>query len=86
MSAKLSDDQMVDDLERIAVNTEILGGKPVVKGTRIPVYLILELLASGMSEEDVLKEYPSLKVNDIRACLSYASKILLQEEIIPIGA
>ena len=74
-----------EDLERISLNREILGGKPIVRGTRIPVYLILELLSSGMSEEDVLREYPTLKREDIRACLAYASKFLREEEIIPTG-
>ena len=77
---------MTDDLERIKLDKEILGGKPTVKGTRIPVYLILELLASGMSEEEIMKEYPTLKREDIRACLSYASKIVREEDVIPIGA
>jgi len=77
---------MADDLERISLDREVMGGKPVIKGTRIPVYLILELLASGMSELDVMKEYPSLKRKDIRASLAYASRILREEEIIPIEA
>jgi len=77
---------MVDGLKRIRLNTKIMGGKPVIKGTRIPVYLILELLASGMSEQDVMKEYPTLKREDVRASLAYASKILREEEIIPIEA
>ena len=70
-------------MDRIKIGKEILGGKPVVKGTRIPVYLILELLASGMSEEDIMKEYPTLKREDIRACLSYASKIVREERSFP---
>ncbi len=73
-------------LQRITVNEKVLGGKPIIKGTRIPVYLILELLASGMGEEEVLKEYPELKREDIKAALEYASKILRQEEVIPIEA
>lgn len=76
---------MDEHLERIILDAKILGGKPIVKGTRIPVYLILELLASGMSEEDVIKEYPLLKREDIKASLAYASKIVREEEIIPIG-
>jgi uncharacterized protein (DUF433 family) len=74
-----------EELQRISLDRDILAGKPVIKGTRIPVYLILELLASGMSQEEVLKEYPTLKREDIRACLAYASKIVREEEIIPIG-
>ena len=83
---ELSVTDLSDDLERIRLDKEILGGEPVVKGTRIPVYMILELLAAGMSEEEIIKEYPTLKREDIRACLAYASKIVREEEIIPLGA
>jgi uncharacterized protein (DUF433 family) len=72
------------NLDRIASNPEILGGKPIIKGTRIPVYLVIELLSSGMTEAAVLKEYPSLERADIRASLEYASKILSGEAVIPI--
>ena len=72
--------------ERITVDPQIMFGKPVIKGTRIPVYLILGLLVAGMSEKEILKEYPTLKREDIRACLSYASKIVREEDIIPVGA
>lgn len=64
----------------------MLRGKPVIKGTRIPVYLIVELMASGMSEAEILKEYPDLSREDVRAALQYASKVLRQEEVIPIEA
>jgi uncharacterized protein (DUF433 family) len=49
-------------------------GKPVIKGTRIPVYLIVEFIANGMMEEKVMKEYPQLRKEDIKASLLYASK------------
>ena len=62
-------------LERITVRKDVLGGKPIIKGTRIPIHLILELLASGMSEKEVLKEYPELTSEDIRATLEYAAKV-----------
>jgi len=52
---------------------EILGGKPTIAGTRIPVYLILELLGSGLTETEVLNEYPTLKTEDIKASLFYAA-------------
>lgn len=74
------------ETERIEINPEILAGKPVIKGTRIPVYLILELLAAGMSIEDVLKEYPELTREDIQAALKYASMMLQHETVIPIEA
>jgi len=60
-------------INRIVVNKEILGGKPAIAGTRIPVYLILELLGSGLTETEVLNEYPTLKTEDIKASLLYAA-------------
>lgn len=68
------------------MNPEVLSGKPVIKGTRIPVYLILELLAAGMSVDDVLEEYPELTREDIQAALEYASKILQHEIVVPLEA
>ena len=61
-------------MERITVNPKILGGKPIIKGTRITVEFILELLASDISEEEILKDYPHLTVEDIHACLRYAAR------------
>lgn len=66
-------------LERITANPEILSGKPIIKGTRISVALIFELLASGMTEQDILEEYPRLSMQDIQACFEYASKSIQNE-------
>lgn len=65
---------------RITVNPEVMHGKPVIKGTRIPVYIVLNLLAGGLKAEHVLKEYPDLTNKDILACLEYAAE-LAQEEV-----
>jgi len=62
-------------LNRITVDPDVLVGKPVIKGTRVPVYLIVELVAHGMSAKEILKEYPRLKEEDIKAALLYASKL-----------
>lgn len=59
--------------DRIVVDPAIRGGKPCVKGTRITVYDILEYLAGGMSEDDVLRDFPSLAREDIRAALEFAA-------------
>ena len=75
-----------DLLERIVVDPKVMVGKPVIKGTRIPVYLILELLAAGMSVADVLGEYPELTREDVQAALEYASKILQHEIVVPLEA
>ena len=58
--------------ERIVVDPEILAGKPVIRGTRLSVELILGLLAAGQSENELLANYPGLTREDILACLSYA--------------
>ncbi|HEC35336.1 MAG TPA: DUF433 domain-containing protein [Anaerolineae bacterium] len=66
---------------RIEVNPEVLLGKPVIAGTRIPVYLILNLLASGYSYERIIEAYPGLSQEDIFAALSYAEQRMRYEEV-----
>lgn len=70
---------------KIVFDENILHGKPVIKGTRISVELILELLASGMQVEELLKEYPHLKKDDVLAALQYAAKTIKHEEVVLIG-
>ncbi len=60
-------------IDHITANPNILGGKPVIKGTRLSVEFILELLASSMSEEEILEDYLHLTSDDIHACLRYAA-------------
>jgi len=72
------------ELERIVIDPEIMGGKPVIKGTRITVELILRLLAEGLTVEEILEDYPHLTDEDIRAALLYASKVLEIEEVYPL--
>jgi uncharacterized protein (DUF433 family) len=59
---------------RITANAEILGGKPIIKDTRISVEFILELFASGVTENEILQDYPHLTKDDIHACLEYAAR------------
>ena len=66
-------------IDRITVNPEILGGKPIIKGTRISVEFILELFASGVTEDEILKDYPHISKDDIKACLEYAARALKNE-------
>ena len=75
---------MEEIINRIVIDPEVLSGKPVIKGTRIPVYLIIELLANGITEKEILRQYPTLKKEDIKAALLYASKCLENEETITI--
>lgn len=63
----------MDTLERIVIDPEIRGGKPCIRGTRITVYDILEYLAGGMSEEEILLDFPSLTREDLRAVLFFAA-------------
>jgi len=70
--------------DRIQVDPEVLVGKPVVKGTRLAVEFIVDLLAQGWAEEDILRNYPGLTHDDIRACLGYASARLRAEKIYPL--
>jgi uncharacterized protein (DUF433 family) len=72
--------------ERIVVDSEILAGKPVIRGTRLAVEFILELLAAGQSENDVLANYPGLTRADILACLSYASYLAHEYKAFPMPA
>ncbi len=57
---------------RIAIDDRVLTGKPVIKGTRLAVEFIIELLARGWSENEILENYPGIVIEDIRACLAYA--------------
>ena len=63
-----------DLIKRITANPKILGGKPVIRGTRISLEFILELLASGATQDEILQDYPHLKPQDIKACLAYAAQ------------
>ncbi|MCK4520704.1 DUF433 domain-containing protein [Candidatus Parcubacteria bacterium] len=70
--------------KRVEVNPKIMRGKPVIKGTRIPVYLILNLLAASYTFERVIKAYPQLTKKDIKAALDYAQLLTkYEEELIP---
>jgi uncharacterized protein (DUF433 family) len=68
--------------DHIDVNPKVMLGKPVIRGTRIPIELILRKLGEGASEQDLLDAYPHLKSEDIRAAMAYAAAALAHEEII----
>ena len=72
-------------LERISIDPQVCGGKPCIKGTRIWVSLILDLLATGMGEAELLAEYPGLVHEDILAALAYGAEAA-RERVIPIPA
>ncbi|MFQ5632013.1 MAG: DUF433 domain-containing protein [bacterium] len=68
-------------VDRIIINPKIFGGKPIVRGLRISVEMVLDLLIQGASETEILEDYPDLELEDIRACLAYAKAVVASEEI-----
>jgi uncharacterized protein (DUF433 family) len=73
----------MDWKERIVIDPEILVGKPVIKGTRLAVEFVVDLLAQGWQESEIIRNYPGLTRDDIAACLKYATNILKAEKIYP---
>ncbi len=71
--------------KRVTLDPRIMAGKPVIKGTRIPLDLIVRMLAQGMPEKEILEEYPRLKSEDIRAALAYAAQTLSDDDIFPLA-
>jgi uncharacterized protein (DUF433 family) len=71
--------------DRISVDPAILVGKPVIKGTRIAVELLIELLAEKWTHEQVLSNYPQLAEDDIQAALHYAAEALKRERVYPLA-
>lgn len=67
--------------ERIIIDPKILVGKPVIKGTRLAVEFIIDLLAQGWNEAEILENYPGVSREDIQACLKYASETLKAEKV-----
>jgi uncharacterized protein (DUF433 family) len=73
-------------LERISVDANVCHGQPCIKGTRIMVYIILELLEAGLTPEQIIKEYyPQLVKQDIEACLHYAANLIRDTEFVPFA-
>ena len=71
-------------LERIALNPKVMTGKPVIKGTRLTIEYVLNLLAHGATIEEILDEYEGLTQEDIQACLLFASKSLEDNAFMPL--
>jgi uncharacterized protein (DUF433 family) len=68
-------------LERIVVNPQIFGGKPIIRGRRLAVEHVLGMLAAGDTSETILQGYPFLELEDIRACLVYANRLVSHERV-----
>jgi uncharacterized protein (DUF433 family) len=69
--------------ERIVIDPAILTGKPVIRGSRLAVEFIIDLLAQGWDEAEILRNYPGITHEDIQACLAYASSLLKSERVYP---
>jgi len=72
--------------ERIGVQPDVAFGKPVVKGTRLAVEFVIDLLVHGCTVEEILENYPQLKREDILACLAYAGELVEEQIMYPLGA
>lgn len=73
-------------LERIAMNPRVMTGKPVIKGTRLTLEFILNLLAHGATAQEILAEYKGLTLEDIQACILFANKALENTAFMPLSA
>jgi uncharacterized protein (DUF433 family) len=71
---------------RITLDPNVMVGKPVIRGTRITVELVLGLLAHGWTKDEIMAAYPHLKADDILACLAYAHDLVSSEKVFPIAA
>lgn len=76
----------MDWRDRIIIDAGVLVGKPIVKGTRISVEFVIDLLARGWTVEQILKEYDHLTPEDIRACLAYAGELVREEKVYSLPA
>jgi len=74
--------RMANRHARISVRPEVMGGKPCIKGTRIPVDLILRYLGNGQSVEDILEAFPGLTVEDVRAAAAFAADVVADEAVV----
>ena len=72
--------------DRITADPTVLVGKPVVRGTRLAVEFVLDLIAAGWTFDEILANYPGLTVEDIRACVAYAKDVVAEERVFPAAS
>lgn len=70
----------------ITLNPKVLAGKPTIRGLRISVEQVLRSMSSGVSEAEILREYPDLQAGDIAACQAYAADLVASERVYPVSA
>jgi len=74
-----------ESLSRVVAGPKIMVGKPVIRGTRIPVELLVRMVAQRIPEAEILREYPRLQTEDIQAALLYAARVMANEDVFPIA-
>ncbi|HRI56373.1 MAG TPA: DUF433 domain-containing protein [Anaerolineae bacterium] len=72
-------------LERISIDPKVMVGKPVIRGTRLPVELVVRRIGQGMTIDEMLREYPRLTIEDIYAALLYAAAVVANENVFPMS-
>ena len=72
-------------LERVTSRPDVLGGKPIIRDMRIPVEFVLSLLSQGVTQDEVLDDYPKLEPEDIRACIAYAHTVIAGDSLAPVS-
>lgn len=75
---------MNDWTTRISINPQVCHGKPCIQGTRIMVSVILDNLAEGLTEKEIVDDYPPLTIADVRASIAYAANLAREEELLPL--
>jgi uncharacterized protein (DUF433 family) len=73
-------------LNRIVVDPNVMVGKPVIRGTRVTVELLVRMVAQGIPDSEILREYPRLELEDLRAAVAYAAEVVAGEDVFPIPA
>ena len=71
--------------ERITFDPRVMAGKPVIQGTRVPVEMVVRMVAQGISDDEILREYLRLQPEDIRAALLYAAQVVADEDVFPLS-
>lgn len=74
------------DAARIVLDSAVLAGKPVIRGTRLSVEFVIGLMADGWTEAEILQNYPGISHDDVAACLAYARDVLRSEKVYPSAA
>ncbi len=70
--------------DHITLDPHVMAGKPIIRGTRIPVELVVRMVAQGIPDDEILREYPRLQPEDIRAALLYAAQVVADEDVFPL--